>query len=110
MELPMELLGAIELVGAMEFAGAMVLPLVMPVSGFFMLSEGLVVFGDMLPLGALILLAMLLWAKAAGPRSVRAQAAAVRRRDMGLYSGCWGRSPWRGYGPCPARPANAVWA
>jgi hypothetical protein len=96
MALPVELLGAIEL------PGAIVLPLVMPVSGFSVLSEGFMALDDVVLLdGLLMALPMLLWARATGPSIVRAQAAAMKKRDIGIYS-CCGRR-----GMIPVAP---IWA
>ena len=83
----MALPGAIALPGAMPVS---VLGLVMLSAGFCMLPE------DMVLLDGLMELPMLLWAKAAGLSKVRAQAAVMKKRDIG-YNSCvlgGGLSPW----------------
>jgi len=74
MELLIELLGAIELAGAMPVS---VLGLDMLSVAFFAVS------GAMVLLLGLMELLLLLWAKAAGARSEKAQAAVMKIRDIG---------------------------
>lgn len=87
----MALLGAIALPGAMPVS---VLGLVMLSAGFCMLPEDMVLLDGLMELP--MLLPMLLWAKAAGLSKVRAQAAVMKKRDIG-YNSCvlgGGLSPW----------------